>query len=265
MYTTITTWTKFEKFWLVSFLLMVVGSTIWFSIGGTDYTSWHSILLNWVISPLSAISGIICVILVAKGKLSNYAWGVVNCVTYGYVAYMSGYYGDMLINLVYMLPFQLIGFLWWKNHLRPASKTDVKMRKLTWKQSLVVTVVGIGATLAVGLGLFQVDNWFVNVMKRNVSIYTYIDNVFHLKFLGSVFDASTEILQFIATILMTLAYAEQWILWIVTNVISILMWVSVIIAEPTSLPWAVPTLVMWCAYLVNSFYGYAMWLKGAKS
>jgi nicotinamide mononucleotide transporter len=260
-----TTWTTFEKIWLVVFLVLVVGATIWFSIGGTDYTSWHSILLNWVISPASAISGIVCVVLVAKGKLANYWWGVVNCITYGYVAYMSGYYGDMLINVFFMLPFQLIGYLWWKNHLRPASKTDVKMRKLTWVQVLIVTITGVGATLAVGLGLFQVDNWFVNIMKRNVSIYTYIDTVFHVKLLGAVFDASTEILQFVATILMTLAYAEQWILWIVTDVITVVMWLSVIIAEPTSLPWSVPTLIMWLAYLVNAFYGYIEWLKGAKA
>jgi len=257
-------WSKFEKIWLFSFLLTVVGATIYFSIGGTYWASWKSILLNWVISPASAISGIVCVVLVAKGKLSNYIWGVVNCITYGYVAYMSGYYGDMLINLAFMLPFQLIGFLWWRNHLRPSSKTDVKMRKLNWKQAITIGLASIVATFLVGLGLFQVDNWFVNVMKRNVSIYSMIDSVFHIKFLGSIFDASTEILQVIATILMTLAYAEQWAMWIVINILSILMWVSVIIAEPTSLAWAVPTLVMWVAYLVNSFYGYIVWLKGAK-
>jgi nicotinamide mononucleotide transporter len=91
-----------------------------------------------------------------------------------------------------------------------------------------------------------------------------IDSVFHIKFLGSIFDASTEILQVIATILMTLAYAEQWIMWIAINILSILMWLSVIIAEPTSLAWAVPTLIMWVAYLVNSFYGYVVWIRGAN-
>lgn len=256
-------WSNFEKIWLSVFLTMVVGCTVYFSIGGTNYASWHSVILNWIISPLSAISGIICVVLVAKGKLSNYFWGLLNCLSYGYVAYMSGYYGDALINIAFMLPFQLIGFLWWRNHLRPMSKSDVIMRKLTWKQAIVVTVTGIGATLLVGLGLFQLDNWFVNVMKRNISIYTYIDNVFHIKLLGAVFDASTEILQVVATFLMTLAYAEQWLLWILTNIISILMWISVIIAEPTSLAWSVPTLVMWVAYLVNAVYGYIVWLKGA--
>jgi nicotinamide mononucleotide transporter len=257
-------WTKFEKLWLVAFLIMVVGSTIYFSIGGTDYSNWKSILLNWVISPASTISGIVCVVLVAKGKLSNYIWGVVNCLSYGYVAYMSGYYGDAIINIFYMLPFQLIGFLWWRKHLKPQSKSDIIMRKLNWKQVIAVTFTGLVATLLVGLGLFQVDNWFVNVMKRNVSIYNMIDSVFHIKYLGSIFDASTEILQFIATILMTLAYAEQWLLWIIINILSIIMWASVIIAEPTSLAWAVPTLVMWVAYLVNSFYGYIVWLRGSK-
>jgi len=48
------------------------------------------------------------------------------------------------------------------------------------------------------------------------------------------------------------------------NVLSIVMWASVIIAEPTSIAWAVPTLIMWVAYLINSFYGYVMWLRGAK-
>jgi nicotinamide mononucleotide transporter len=257
-------WTKFEKIWLATFLLMVVGSTIYFSVTGTDYSSWHSILLNWIIAPASAISGIMCVVLVAKGKLSNYAWGTINCITYGYVAYMSGYYGDTIINLFYFLPFQLIGFLWWRKHLRPSSREDVVMRKMSLKQIIIVAISSIGITVLFGIALLKVDNWFVNVMKRNVSIYAYIENVFHIPLLGPVFDASSEILQFIAQILMTLAFAEQWILWILVNVLSIVMWASVIIAEPTSIAWAVPTLIMWVAYLINSFYGYVMWLRGAK-
>ena len=257
-------WTLFEKIWLVTFLIMVVGSTVYFSVGGTDYSSWQSILLNWVISPASAISGILCVVLVAKGKLSNYAWGFVNCITYGYVAYMSGYYGDAIINVFFMLPFQLIGFLWWKKHLVPMSRTDVVMRRLGLKEAIGIGVVSIVATFVIGVGLFQVDNWFVNVMKRNVSIYDMIDKVFHIQYLGSIFDASTEVLQVVATFLMVLAYAEQWLMWIVINILSVIMWASVIVAEPTSLAWSVPTLILWIAYLVNSFYGYVMWLKGAK-
>jgi nicotinamide mononucleotide transporter len=60
---------------------------------------------------------------------------------------------------------------------------------------------------------------------------------------------------------MTLAFVEQWGFWIATNVITIIMWVAVLVAEPTSLPWALPTLIMWIAYFINSIYGYANWKK----
>lgn len=258
------TWTKFEKVWLVTFLLLIVATTVVFSLNGTDYKSMKSILLNWVISPLSAITGILCVVLVAKGNIWNYAWGLVNCISYGYLAYQSGYYGDMVLNLFYFLPFQFIGYFWWNKHLKPFSKTNVIMRRLSFKQAIIYTLAGFVATVGIGLVLTQVDHWFVNVMKRNVSIYTYINKTLHIPYLGEIFDASTEILQIVAQLLMTFAFAEQWICWILTNIITIIMWVVVIVADKSTIAWALPTVIMWVAYLVNSVYGYVNWLRGAK-
>jgi nicotinamide mononucleotide transporter len=259
------TWTKFEKTWLFTFLFLVLGATVYFSYSGTNYQDVGNILLNWVLSPVSAITGIVCVVLVAKGKISNYAWGTINSITYGYLAYLSGYYGDMVLNLFYFLPFQLIGFLWWRKHLRKTSKTDVIMRRMNFKQAIGITVIGVVSTVLIGLALYNLDAWFVNIMKRNVSIYEYIDKVFHIPFLGSIGDASTEVLQIVGQILMTLAFAEQWIMWILTNIITIVMWVAVVIADASTISWVAPTIVMWVAYLVNSIYGYANWLKGAKN
>lgn len=78
---------KFEKVWVSIFTLLILGATIRFSMMYTDYSSTESILLNWVVSPLSAITGIVCVVLAAKGKINTFFWGIVNCITYGYVAY----------------------------------------------------------------------------------------------------------------------------------------------------------------------------------
>jgi len=259
------TWSRFERVWLLVFMVLILVTTIIFSISGTDYTNLHSIVLNWIISPLSAITGILCVVLVARGSIWNYAWGVVNCITYGYLAYQTGYYGDMLLNLFYFLPFQFIGFIMWKKHLQNGSKEFVKMKRFSLKQGIAVTIGGLIATVIFGIALFKLDNWFMNAMKRNVSIYTYLDNIFHLPYLGAIFDASTEVLQVIAQILMALAFAEQWLMWILTNVITIVMWITVLIADKTSLPWALPTLIMWCGYLINSVYGYINWLKGANA
>ena len=71
-------WKPFEKIWLFVFLSVIIATTVYFSATGTDYTSTQNVLLNWVISPISAISGLFCVVLAAKGKYSNWIWGVVN-------------------------------------------------------------------------------------------------------------------------------------------------------------------------------------------
>jgi nicotinamide mononucleotide transporter len=257
-------WTKFEKIWLVVFLFLIVCVTVVFSISGTDYNNIKSILLNWVISPISAITGILCVVLVARGSIWNYAWGLVNCITYGFLAYQCGYYGDTILNIFYFLPFQFIGFIYWRKHLQIGSNEFVIMKKLNLKQMIFVTLGGIIATILVGLALFNIDHWFTTAMKRNVSIYNYIDGVFHIPYLGAIFDASTEILQIVAQILMTLAYAEQWIMWMLTNVITIVMWLTVIMSDIKTIAWVLPTLIMWIGYLINSVYGYVNWLKGAK-
>lgn len=258
-------WNKFEKVWLITFLGIILTATIYFSLKGTNYNNIESILLNWAISPVSAISGIICVVLAAKGKISNWTFGIVNSLLYGYLAYRSGYYGDAIINIVYFLPTQFAGIIFWRSRLKAGSKTDVKMRKLTVRQAIYI--ISLGIIIAIGFGLFlhYVDNWFTEVMKRNISIYSYFEHILGPKavLVGPTLDSVTEVTQILAQIFMVLAFAEQWTFWIITNVVTIFMWTVVIVADPLSISWALPTLIMWIAYLVNSVYGCIIWRRGA--
>jgi len=257
-------WTLFEKAWLAVFCALVLTATLVFSRTGTDYSDAGSILLNWVLSPLSAITGIFCVVLAAKGSIRTYLWGLISSATYGFLAYVGGYYGDMLLNWVYFLPMQVVGFLAWRRRLRPQSRVYVKMQALRWWQWLLTLAAGALAAYLFGLLLSRMDSWLTAALKRSASIYTYIDGTTGIPHLGAMFDASTEALQIIAQILMALCYAEQWWLWILVNAITAVMWALVIAADPASLPWALPTLIMWVAYLVNSVYGLVNWKKGAK-
>lgn len=218
------------------------------SFQSTNFKDVESIILNFVISPISAVTGIVCVLLVAKGKITNYVWGLINAITYGYIAYKCGYYGDMLLNLVWFVPMQLVGFIFWKKLLKENSKTDVKMKRLTLKQFVVVMLVGTIFTIGFGLILYNVDIWFTEVMQRNVSVYNYIDQVTKIPFLGEILDSSTETLQILATILMTLAYREQWLFWILTNIITISLWIIVLIADFSTISFVAPILLMWIAY-----------------
>ena len=64
------------------------------------------------IGSIAGIAGVICVVLVAKGSIWNYLFGVVNVSLYAYISYKAAIYGDAGLNALYYLPMQFIG--WWQ-------------------------------------------------------------------------------------------------------------------------------------------------------
>lgn len=249
------TMTKFEKVWISIFTLLILGSTIKFSLMYTDYKDMSSILLNWVISPVSAITGIICVVLAAKGRISTFFWGIINCVTYGYVAYKGGVYGDTIINLLYFLPLQFVGLVIWKKKM---TKDDIVESSMI-KHPIGVIVGYLAIWVLFSKLLENTDHFLSSAMKKSSTFYGTMP-----KGWGVIMDSFTEIGQFFGQWLLTIARAEQWIFWILVNVVSIVMWGFIIKADPNSLPYAIPTMLMWIGYLVNSFYGLFLWMKRVK-
>ena len=74
-------------------------------------------------------------------------------------------------------------------------------------------------------------------------------------------DATTNVFSIVATFLMVLRYKEQWLLYIILNVVTIAMW---------CIRWQAGSgdgsmmVLMWVAFLINSVYGYYKWHQGAK-
>lgn len=73
----------------------------------------------------------------------------------------------------------------------------------------------------------------------------------------ALIDAMSTVFSVIALIMQVARYAEQWLLWIIVNVVSVVMWV-LLIGKDSS---AITMVVMWAAYLFNSVYGYYNWKK----
>ena len=62
-------------------------------------------------------------------------------------------------------------------------------------------------------------------------------------------DAMSTVFSVIALIMQVARYAEQWLLWIIVNIVSVIMWI-LLIGKDSS---AVTMVVMWIAYLFNSY------------
>ncbi|MEG0259106.1 MAG: nicotinamide riboside transporter PnuC [Lysinibacillus sp.] len=220
-------WTLFEKAWLgISVAVITLLGFL-----------WEDTLLGMI----SSISGIICVVLVAKGKISNYLFGIIQCSTYGYISYTYGLYGESMLNLLFFLPAQFIGFyLWWKNRKNTdqINGEEVYAKRLNRKQWLYVLV-------------------FV--------IVTYICYSAYLVKIGANLaglDGLAVVLSVVAQLLLALRFAEQWLMWIIINIITISLWIVILIQSGGN-DWTV--LAMWVAFLINSIYGYINWLRISKA
>ena len=71
-------------------------------------------------------------------------------------------------------------------------------------------------------------------------------------------DSTTTVLSIVAQALMALAFMEQWALWIITNVVSVVMWVICVMRGEAH---AAVMVIMWSFYLLNSINGLRVWLK----
>ena len=215
-------WTWFERIWLLLFSIVNVFL----------YLKWDSGLIGLV----SAMSGMLCVVLVAKGKISNFVFGIVNTATYAYISYGYGLYGESMLNALFYLPTQFIGLWMWQRH-RSVNKVrdeDIEIKRLS------------------------VKGWAIVVASVVVGAYAYMHVLMALDAQQVRIDSVAVVMSVVAQILLTLRYAEQWVLWILVNLLSIVLWV-VTLSQSGGSDYTMP--VMWTAFLINSIYGWINWLK----
>ncbi|WP_301098584.1 nicotinamide riboside transporter PnuC [Otariodibacter sp.] len=211
-------WKAFEVVWL--FLFVVI--QIVFYIREPDS----------IVGMIAGISGIICNVFITKGKISNYFFGLIFAYSYFYVTLGANFLGEMNTTLYVYIPAQFIGYFLWKQNMQ---KTDGDSEAVIVKALTVKGWTGLLAFVIVGTFLF------VQALNAAGGSSTGLDGL-------------TTIIVVAAQALMLLRYREQWLLWIVLNILSILLW-----AENPAM------YVMYSAYLLNSLYGYYNWTKLQKS
>ena len=203
-------WTTFELAWLAVFT----------AIGVYLCVEWGEPLLQLV----TMLTGIFCVVLVAKGSIWNYAPGLVNVCGYLYLSWNNRLWGEVMLN-VYFLAMQFIGFYMWMRNMK--TRTEVKVHRPLTEHQWMYT----GAFAVAGVVLYKM------LLQALAGQAVWL-------------DSTTTVLSVIAQLFMAWRLRDQWIVWIVVNIFSIAMWAT----RSDAL-----MCLMWTAYLVNAFYGYHRW------
>ena len=199
-----------------------------FSIDWTNLIGQH----DWL-GLFASWTGIVCVILVAEGRASNYLFGAVNSAIYLVLALNKNFYGEVLTTLYFFI-MQPIGlYVWLSNRINDQGKVEEshfeakKLNLIEWMRYLALCAV-----IWIGMGF----------------AYQSIHSA--RPFRDSITDATNGVGQ----LLMTRLYREQWIFWIATNVFSIYLW------------WDQSLHIqgMYWVYTLNSLVGWYQWTKALK-
>lgn len=212
-------YTVFEKLFLISMLALQIVVFI--------------LAPDTVVGIISGISGVISVVLCAKGKISFYYVGFVQTVSYLYLAWTNKLYGEVIENIFYFVTMILGIFLWKKNMQKNSDGTqDVKAKKFTAPQWILSIILTLAATFFVGL-------WLESIGSNEAYL-----------------DAATNVMSIFAQLLMIWRFREQWIWWIVIDVICVVMWARIG-------NWSM--VAMYISWIINAAYGWYNWSKLNKA
>lgn len=183
---------------------------------------------------IAGVTGIINVIFVTKGKVSNYLFGLINVSIYLYLSIDSGFYGEVITS-IYFLLMQFVGTYLWLLNVQQNQKTDEKHHFIKPKKLSVLGWVKAILGMTVIWGIFG---------------FIYKSIGANRPFRDSVTDGTNYVGQW----LMNGSYSAQWLFWMGTNVFSIYLWWGA----------SLEMTVMYWVFLINSIVGYIRWTKEAR-
>lgn len=223
-----TQWTDFHGWKLSEYTWLIVAVV---SILGISFVMGSS-----TVEIVSALTGIIGAILVARAKLSSYVWGAIATGTYAWIAFSYQLFGEAILYTLLFLPMQFIGYFMWLKAAKKGENNTVEVvrRSLTNKQRAMVALAAATA----------------------IAIYAFF--IGFLRGAEPGLDSATAILSVLATLLMMFRYGEQWVVWIIVNCVAIALWVIMVLQHQDQ-GWAV--LAMWVLYLFNAVYGWWKWRR----
>lgn len=193
---------------------------------------------------IAGVTGVVCVVLTAKRSIANYIFGIVNVSLYAIISYKAQIYGDAALNALYYFPMQFIGWYQWvrnnggKNGKGFEDESIVKAKRMSSKERSLFFAGCIVAVISAGyiLGRYTADPQPYK-------------------------DSFTTIFSIAAMYLMVKAYMEQWMLWVMVNAVSVIMWCVVFARGDAH---AGLMVIMWIFYLINSLNGLRIWLRASE-
>lgn len=155
------------------------------------------IMEDTLLALCSGIAGVISVVLCSQKKYAFYFWGLLQLITILIISFQTGLFGKVLENGFYLVTTIIGMFIWGKN----VDGNKVKPQKMSFGDWMVLS--SMLPLLILGISVF--------VVKFNNSEQIFLDTL-------------TTTIGIIAQLMMIFRFKEQWILWLILDVLCVILW-----------------------------------------
>lgn len=182
--------------------------------------------IDFTLELVAVITGVLSVYLLTKQRIEAWYFGLVTVSIYVYIFLQQKLYSDMILHVVYVV-LNIYGWYSWK--YGDAKHKELKPTMLSWGQRMIwIIIIVIG---------FLIWGYLMN--RYTDADYAYV-------------DAFTTVTSLVAQWFLAKKKIENWVLWMIVNVIAIgLYYVKGIVL----------TSGLYAIYLILAFMGFFSWKK----
>jgi nicotinamide mononucleotide transporter len=198
---------------------------------------------DWIsshyIEVFGAVTGIIYVILEIRQNIWLWPVGIVTSAVYIWIFFTCKFYADMSLQGYYLV-ISVMGWYWWRRGTGLKKEGENRRVGEGEKKELNVTRV----------------NFRTGVILAIVFVFLYLVMFFGLSRLTDSpvpeWDSFITSLSIVATWMLARKIYEHWLLWIVVNAVSAVLFI-----------WRglYPTVILYLVYCIMSFVGFVEWKK----
>lgn len=229
-----------------------------------DFFSTHNILvhiplgaggydLSWI-EAIGTLAGLLCIWLASLEKLTNYAFGLINVTLFAVIFFQIQLYASLLLQVFFFVA-NIYGWYAWSRQTAD-NQSVLHIRWMSLKKALGCIVLSI---LAIALMTQYIDTVFGWLTRMSVALMQAAGLSVVMPVLQPdafpFWDACLLVLSVVAMILMTRKYVENWLLWVVINIISVMIFARQGVYA-MSLEYVILTLI--------ALNGCWLWIKSAR-
>ncbi len=165
-----------------------------------------------VINFISAVCGVLCIFFTAKANISNFIFATVNTMVYAIYLVYWHIWGTAALEILFYIPMNFISWYMWARHRDAELTQKTKSKRMS---------VGQNVFWAAAVVISAVIYHYILVLVDGKEIFGTVQSVRDVRWQ----DAFILSIGLVATVLELLRYREQYVWWIITDVISVWMYI----------------------------------------